>query len=183
MAIDQEFADEYTKQEKIRFVILYLTAALFIYITHEQWVFPWLRWYASTAYCHSVFGYSGILILWAGLFVGLPIFLGLLIGTCTVWPGIKTLKQGQYPPKGSKVFKPTKILRGKAATFRGLSLLLAPCLFVAVAIWGAFQVPRMPKENSVKLDYSVCKANQASRWTSIAEQWTPVNSALGTQEE
>jgi hypothetical protein len=179
MAIDQEFADEYTKQEKIRFVILYLTAGPFIYFTHEQWIFPWLRWYASTAYCHSVFGYSGILILW----VGLPIVSGLLIGACTVWPGIKTLKQGQYPPKGSKVFKPTKILRGKAATFRGSSLLLAPCLFVAVAIWGAFQIPRMPEENSVKLDYSVCKAGQASTWTSITEQWTPVNSALGTQEE
>jgi hypothetical protein len=173
MAIDQEFADEYTKQEKIRFVILYLTSGVFIYITHAQWVFPWLRGYASTAYCHSAFGYSGILILWAGL----------LIGACTVWPGIKTLKQGQYPPKGSKVFKPTKILRGKAATFRGLSLLLAPCLFVAVAIWGAFQVLGMPKENSVKLDYSVCKANQASTWTSIAEQWAPVNAALGTKEE
>lgn len=119
MAIDQEFADEYTKQEKIRFVILYLTVGPFIYITQEQWVFPWLRWYASTAYCHSVFGYSEILILWVGLLVGLP--------------------------KGSKVFQPTKILRGKAATFRGLSLLLAPCLFVAVAIWGAFQVPKMPK--------------------------------------
>ncbi|WP_051300166.1 hypothetical protein [Methylobacter luteus] len=183
MAIDQEFADEYTKQEKIQLGILYFAIGAFIYITHEKWVFPWIRWYASTAYCHSVFGYSGVLALWAGLFVGLPIFFGLLIGACTVWPGIKTLKQGQYPPKGSKVFKPTKILRGKAATFRGLRLLLAPCLFVAIAIWGAFQVPRMPKENSMKLDYSVCKASQASTWTSIAEQWTPVNSALGTKEK
>ena len=129
----------------------------FVVITHQKWVFPYITWYASTAYCHNPLGYSGISVLWYFLFVGLPMFSAILIGAYTVPIGIKGLKHNQFPPKEMKVYKPTKIIRGWRANTKSLIHLLGPLLFVAFGIWGSFQVDNQPNSPET-FDYSICKS-------------------------
>ncbi|MEL0658490.1 hypothetical protein V6255_04975 [Psychromonas arctica] len=128
-----------------------------IVITHLKWVFPYIGWYAETAYCHTPFGYSGIMVLWYSLCVGMPLFCGVLFAISSVPVGIKGLRDKQFPPKGFKVYKPTKIVTSWRAKVKSLGYTFGALLFVAVAIWGSFQVDSMPNEPE-SFDYSICES-------------------------
>ena len=133
-----------------------------IVITHTKWVFPYIGWYANTVYCHIPLGYSGIMVLWYSLFVGMPLFCGLLFAIPSVPIGVRGLRDKQFPPKGFKVYKPTKILRGWRAKAKSLSYAFSALLFVALAIWGSFQVDVMPNEPEA-FDYSICESATLGR--------------------
>ncbi len=135
-----------------------MLVAVFIVITHEKWVFPFISWYANTAHCHNPLGYSGIAVLWYTVLVGLPLFCSFIIGVVTLPLGINGLCDKQFPPKGFKVYKPTKILRGWKAKFKSIILLVMPLTLVLVSIWGYFQVDKMPHDVPKDFDYSVCKS-------------------------
>ncbi|WNO60206.1 hypothetical protein [Rheinheimera sp. MMS21-TC3] len=152
-----EFAEEFSKVEKVKRVILYVLLGAFIVISHQKWLLPYISWYANTAYCHTPFGYSGVTVLWYGLFVGLPIFCAILVAAYSVPNGIKGLRDGQFPPKGVKVYKPTKIIRGRPSKVKSLGHLIAPLLFVVIGIWGSFQVENLPNDPD-SFDYSVCES-------------------------
>jgi hypothetical protein len=128
-----------------------------IVVIHLKWVFPYISWYANTAYCHTPFGFQGIMVLWYFIFVGIPLFCALITVISSVPIGIRGLRDRQYPPKGCKVYRPTKIVKGWHAKVKSLGMLCAPLLFVAVAIWGSFQIDGLPNEPET-FDYSVCAA-------------------------
>lgn len=136
--------------------MLYLSLGTFVFITHNKWVFPYIAWYSNTAYCHNPFGYSGVSVLWYSVFVGLPIFCAVLIGAYAVPIGIKGLKDHQFPPKGMKVFKPTKIIRGWKAKVKSFAHLLLPLFFVGMGVWGFFQAGAM-QVSPEKFDYTICE--------------------------
>lgn len=119
-------------------------------------MFPYINWYANTAYCHALLGHSGITVLQYSLFVGLPIFSAILVGVYSVPIGIKGLRDGQFPPKGVKVYKPTKIIRGWRSKVKSLAHLIAPLLFVVIGVLGSFQADNLPNSPEI-FDYSVCK--------------------------
>ncbi len=153
-----EYAEEFSKGEKLRRILLAMLLGLFIMITHNKWVFPFTSWYADTAHCHTPLGYSGILVLWYSLFVGMPLLCAFIIGVVTVPIGYKGITQKQFPPKGMKVYKPTKILRGWKGHLKSVLHLLIPTLLILLSIWGYFQVDKMPHEVAKDVDYSLCKA-------------------------
>lgn len=153
-----KYAEEFSKKEKYRRILLIILVAIFIVITHEKWVFPFISWYANTAHCHTPLGYSGISVLWYSIFVGLPLFCSFLIGVVAIPLGIKALRDKQFPPKGVKVYKPTKILRGWKAKLKSIILLFIPMVLILMSIWGYFQVDQMPHEIPEDFDYSVCKS-------------------------
>lgn len=76
--------------------------------------------------------------------------------TFTVPIGYKGLRHKQFPPKGIKVYKPTKVQRGWQASAKSILHLLIPASFVAISIWGYFQVDKMPHKVDENFDYSVC---------------------------
>ncbi|MBU2871122.1 hypothetical protein [Colwellia sp. E2M01] len=152
-----EYAEQYPKNERIRIILLMMLAATFIVITHEKWVFPFIGWYARTAHCHTPLGFSGISVLWHSVLVGLPLFCALIIGVFTMPIGIKGLKDKQFPPKGMKVLKPTKILKGWKGTFKSVGHIIVPTIMVGIAVWGYFQVDTMPHEPPKDIDYSICE--------------------------
>ncbi len=131
---------------------------LFIIITHNKWVFPFISWYADTAHCHSPLGYSGISVLWYSLFVGMPLLCAFIIGVVTVSIGYKGITQKQFPSKGMKVYKLTKILRGWKGDLKSAFHLSIPALLILLSIWGYFQVDKMPHEVGKGVNYSVCKS-------------------------
>lgn len=153
-----EYAEEFTKGDKLRRILLAMLLGLFIMITHNKWVFPFISWYADTAHCHTPLGYSGISVLWYSLFVGLPLLCAFIIGVVTVPVGYRGIIQKQFPPKGMKVYKPTKILRGWKGHLKSVLHLLIPTLLILLSIWGYFQVDKMPHQVAKGVDYSLCKA-------------------------
>jgi hypothetical protein len=127
-------------------------------VIHEKWVFPFIGWYADHAHCYNPLGYSGLLLLWYFIFVGIPLVCALLVGFFSFPTGLKGLIDKQFPPKGVKVYKPTKIIRGNKAKFKSIGHVLVPFIFIAIGVWGIFQVDQMPIENPDKLDFSVCQS-------------------------
>ena len=153
-----EFAEEYSKKEKIRIIILIILFAILATIVGEKWLFPCISWYVNTVQCHSLFGLSGILVLLYSLFAGLPLLCAFLMGILLLPLGVKGIKQGQYPPKGSKVLKPTKIIKGRKAKVLALICIIIPLSFVLMAAWGFLQIEKMPSITDHKVDYSLCKS-------------------------
>ncbi|WP_144206921.1 hypothetical protein [Shewanella donghaensis] len=151
-----EFAPEFTQAEKIRRVTLYALLGALIVITHNKWVFPYISWYATTAHCHTPFGFSGITVLWYSVFVGLPIFCFFLVSFSLLPMGIKGLQEQQFPPMGVKVYKPTPILRGWKAKLKSLSCIALPIFFIGLGVWGCFQADKMPKTPPADMDFSIC---------------------------
>ncbi len=95
--------------------------------------------------------------MWYALFVGLPLLCAIVIGPFTAPIGYKGLIQKQFPPKGFKVFKPTKIIRGWKSSLMSVIQLLIPIVLIIFSIWGYFQVDKMPSKAPENIDYSVCK--------------------------
>ena len=129
-----------------------------VLIINDKWYLPFINWYVDTVHCHKPFGYSGISVMWNALFVGLPAFCALLISIVTVPIGYKGLIDKQFPPKGMKVYKPTKIIRGFKSNLKSMFHLLIPSLLILLAVWGYFQVEKMPQEIPADFDYSLCES-------------------------
>jgi len=153
-----EYAEEFSKPERFKRIFLFLLLGILVLIINEKWYLPFIHWYADTVHCHTPFGYSGISVMWHSLFVGLPLFCAFIIGVVTVPIGYKGLMHGQFPPKGMKVYKPTKILRGWKGKVKSIFHLLIPTSLILFSVWGYFQVDKMPHEVPKDYDYNVCKS-------------------------
>ncbi len=126
-------------------------------LINEKFLLPFINWYADTVHCHNPFGYTGISVMWYSLFVGMPLFFAFLISVVTVPIGYKGLIHKQFPPKGMKVYKPTEITRGWKGYLKSIFHLLIPTFLILIAIWGYFQVNKMPHDTAKGFDYRVCK--------------------------
>jgi len=141
-----EYAEEYSKPEKIKRILFAVLLSILLLIINEKWFLPFIDWFASTAHCHILLGYSGVFVLLYSMFVGIPLFFAIWIGAIVIPIGINGLIQGQFPPKDLKVYKPTLIIRGWKAHIKSIFHLIFPVLFVALSIWGYFQVDDTYKE-------------------------------------
>lgn len=145
MQPEPEFAEQYTKAEAIRIVVMGTLAGALIIIFSKAWLFPWIREFAISAPCRKVWGIEGLTVLWYGVFVGLPLFNAILIMPTLGWLGYKILRDGQFPPANVKVFRPTKIRRGPKAKLIGYMHILVCLPLLALSIWGGFQAEKMTK--------------------------------------
>lgn len=118
----EEFAPEYTQKEKLKILILGVVAGVLTVAIMKLWGFPKLREFAAVAHNVKVFGLPGTEVLLYGIFVGIPLIVMLSLLPLSI-QGYRVLKDGQFPYKNSKVFKKTKIIRGKKALVRGWLLL------------------------------------------------------------
>lgn len=160
MRPDTEFAEEYTKTERIRFVVVGTLFGAIAVILSKTFLFPWIKEFAVSAPCRKVFGIEGLTVLWYGLFVGIPLNATLLVGIAFGWSGYKILRDSQFPPDKEKVYRPTKILRGPKARLIGYMYLSAFLPFLALTVWGSFQADEMSRTKQPKV--GVCTANKSA---------------------
>lgn len=133
-----EFAEEYTRAERLRKTLLILPAGVAVLLGAQFWFFPLVKAFAATAACREIAGVPGIALLFYGLFVGLPLLGALVLGLIFGVPGYKILRSGQFPAAGTKVFRPTRIRRGAGATLIGAAHLLLVLCALAIVAWGWF---------------------------------------------
>jgi hypothetical protein len=135
----EEFAEEYSTSERIRIAAVGLALGALLVGAGNWWFFPWLREFAATAGCSSVFGVNGRTVLFYGVFAGLPLMAALIVLVTAGRRGFRILKERRMPPSGEKVFRPTRIQRGPQVRLAGWLNLLAAVLPLALAAWGVGQ--------------------------------------------
>ena len=161
-----EFAEQYTTAERIRFIIISIVFNGAIIAICKLYFFPWLNAFASSAHCRTFLGYDGLAVLWYGLFVGMPLSFAALVGGIFGYRGYKILRDNQMPPLHEKVFRPTRIVRGKKARLFGYFHLLAFTPLMAISIWGIPQAATMvSRTNSQPFN---CAVNPSVKQVSLA---------------
>ncbi|OEE58983.1 hypothetical protein A1OK_02965 [Enterovibrio norvegicus FF-454] len=150
-----EYANEYTKKEKlVRFSLLALFGIVAV-VANNVWLQPLLTDFDEHPHCYELFGLNGADTIWHLLFVGLPVSL-FLITSFMPPTGIAGLKEGRYPPRAMKVYKPTVVKTGVTAYLRSSVLLLLPLFVLLVAVWGSQQVDKMPVIDKERLGVHLC---------------------------
>lgn len=138
-----EFAEQYTRAERLRLALLILPAGLALLVAMKRCLFPWLAAFAASAACREIGGVNGVKLVFYGVLVGMPLQLALVLGAILGVPGYKSLRSGQFPAAGVKVWRPMRIRRGRRATLIGAACLLLALLPLALAAWGWFQAGAM----------------------------------------
>ncbi len=140
-AQDPNYAPEYTKQERINFLIKYGSLYLLLFLIMKYYFFPWLKEYSSHANCYFYFGemINGIHIVFYGVFVILPLLLAITLILFEGKRAIAIIKKGQNPLPDEKVFRPTKYKYGLSAKIQPIILIIIIILLVFLSIWGSVQ--------------------------------------------
>lgn len=138
-----EFAEEYSAEARIKIVLLGLSAGGSLILVSKLWLLPSLVDFLKTAPCRQVHGGGGLPLVWYGLFVGMPLVAAALTAVLLGRRGRRILRDGQVPPIGEKVFRPTPIRRGPRAVLVGRLHMLACLPFFVLALWGFFQAQEM----------------------------------------
>jgi hypothetical protein len=152
-----EYAEEYSKRERIRFVIIAAVILLPLVLLMELWVFPALREFAEKSQCYQVFGVSGTALLMYGLFTGLPLFAAAVLGLPLAWRGLRIVRDRRSPPLGAKVFLRTRLRRGRKAVLIGWTYQIPFLYLLTMAAWGVSKSEDILLSHaSSRADYSVC---------------------------
>ena len=159
METDPEYAELYSFKERLRFVLIGVTVGGAVWLLWNQWALPRWREFAEQSPCVEVWGLSGTAVLFYALFVGFPLLFAL--GTAGVLSrrGLKILRDKQVPYLREKVFRPTRIRRGRAAVLIGWAHVLSPTLFIALALWGAPKADALIEQSQTKtVDPAWCES-------------------------
>lgn len=152
-----EYAEEYSRRERIRFVIIAAVILLPVVLLTELWVFPTLREFAEKSQCYQVFGVSGTALLMYGLFTGLPLFAAAVLGLPLAWRGLRIVRDQRSPPLGAKVFLRTRLRRGRKAVLIGWTYQIPFLYLLTMAAWGVSKAEDILLSHaSSRADYSDC---------------------------
>ena len=142
----EDWAPEYTKQEKVKLVGLQLLLIVPFFILIHYLKKIDLQWHF---FCGQTWGVSHWTWYIAGiLMVIMLVFLSGIIYQTLNW--LKVLRHGQCPPPGQKVWKPQTIIRGDAAKRRaklflvllvGLGMVFMVCLVVLLVVLQGLVTP------------------------------------------
>ncbi|HDM8211971.1 TPA: hypothetical protein P0E22_001968 [Vibrio harveyi] len=152
----KEYAPQYSKKEKIIRVAIAGVFCVLAGVLFKLEGEPLLQAVAKAPECYEVFGMSGFELLVHMLFFWVPLSVFLLSAVLMLPLGVRGLIEGQFPPKGVKVFRPTAIQRGKLGTFKSLIHLLLPLLCFGFVVWGNGQIEPMMEIFQPKQGETTC---------------------------
>lgn len=139
----KEYAPQYSKKEKIIRVAIAGVFCVLVGVLFKLEGEPLLQAVVEAPECYQMFGMSGLELLVHILFFWMPLSVFLLSAVLMLPLGVRGLIEGQFPPKGVKVFRPTVIQRGKLGMFKSLIHLLLPLLCFGFVVWGNSQIEPM----------------------------------------
>lgn len=156
-----DYAPEYTTKERINIFLTVLAWGGPLVAALQFWFFPWLKQYSANAHCYQYGSFTGLHIIFYGLFIGLPLLMTCLLLILEGKRSINIIKLGQTPLPGEKVLAPTKYIYGTQAKLKAY-LFFAIILFVmGLSVQGYFWAqPFITKISSA--DVSQCNAQTQS---------------------
>lgn len=128
-------APEYTRQERLRFVVTHAAWAFPLLASLQFYLFPAFKEFANTAPCRDYWGIDGAYLVFIPVFC-IPLVSALLL--VALWGREYTaiLRLAQYPLPGQKVFKPTPYVYGFKAKVRAYVFFSLITLLIGVGIHG-----------------------------------------------
>ncbi len=136
---EPEYAPTYTREERVKYVLISLAIAGAVIFVCNFALFPKLLMLVNRVECHGAYGFSGVTaVLWT-VFVGLPLACGISAGAFIVPRAAAAIRARQYPAPGRKVVHKVRIRRGRDAVLHACLELALVGFFVVIAIWGSFQ--------------------------------------------
>lgn len=134
-----EYAPEYSKREKLVFLIKYLGLMIGVLFFTLLYIEPRFIHYMEVSHCFYFAGFSGLQLLFYGLFVGAPVSLLLVIAVIEGPRNVKIMRLGQSPLPTEKVLRPTKYVYGVKARIRPVLLLFALVILLVFSIEGVYR--------------------------------------------
>ncbi|MEH6448850.1 MAG: hypothetical protein V7765_09285 [Oleispira sp.] len=134
-----KYAPEYSKKERINFLLKHTLWVLPLYIVTDFWFFDWLSEFSNNSNCYYFGGITGSHLIFYSLFVGIPLSLFIIILALEGPRSIKIMKLGQNPLPDEKVFKKTKYKYGAKAKIQPIVTVVIAISLLIFAAWGYVQ--------------------------------------------
>ena len=131
-------APEYTKRERIVLVVKHLAWVAPLFAVSKLWFFPWLESYAAKAHCYKYGLFTGVHVVFYGVFVGLPLLSAIIVFILEGRRSIRVIQLGQNPLPNEKVFKTTKYSYGLKAKVKPIILLGILLFLIGLSMRGVF---------------------------------------------
>ena len=141
-----DYAPEYTKKERIIFLLKSFAWAIPLLLIAEFWFFDWLSEYSENANCYNYGDINGVHLVFYGLFVLMPLSFAIILFLIEGRRSIKIIKLGQNPLPDEKVFKPTKYKYGIRAKVQPIGAFSIMLFFIGLAVWGSFQAHDLTRD-------------------------------------
>ena len=152
-----DYAPEYTTKERINIFLKTLAWAAPLVAALQFWFFPWLNQYVANAHCYQYGNFTGLHIIFYGLFIGLPLLMACMLLILEGKRSINIIKLGQSPLPSEKVLRPTKYIYGTQAKLKAYLFFAIMLLVLGLSVQGYFWAqPLITKIPSV--DISKCNA-------------------------
>jgi len=139
----KEYAPEYTRKEKLVRVMSIGALGVGVLGLYNFIAEPYLEGIASDPECYEIMGMSGAEFVWNLMFFWYPFLMFVLTVVLMLPLGIRGFIEGQFPPRGVKVYKPTVIRRGAQGVFFSVVHIVLPGTAFGVTVWGHFQIDIM----------------------------------------
>ncbi len=128
----KEYAPQYSKKQKIIRVVIAGVFCILAGVLFKLEGEPLLQAVAKAPECYEVFGMSGLELLVHILFFWVPLSVFLLAAVLMLPLGVRGLIEGQFPPKGVKVFIPQRF--NAASSVRSNPLFISCSPYCALAL-------------------------------------------------
>lgn len=102
------------------------------------WFFPWFEDYANNAHCYNYGSFTGVHVVFYGVFVGIPLLSALLVFAVEGPRSIKVIQLGKNPLPNEKVYKSKKYSYGLKARIKPFLLFVVLLFLVGLSIRGIF---------------------------------------------
>lgn len=154
----QEYAAVYTSDEKRKLLINYALIVFGVLLLGVFIVIPALEYWISRAHCLELFGMQGLLFLAYMKYLIFPAVISAIMAFVLARDSVKIYRAQQMPLPGARVFRKTKIIRGKAARTRAvLMALLVPLAFFMYLPWSLYAIEKdIQNINVYTKDYALC---------------------------
>lgn len=131
-----QYAPEYSREERIQFIIKELIWAAPLYLLCQFWFFDWLAEYSEHAHCYFYGPITGVHLVMYGLFCLMPFSFGVMFFQMLGKDALETINVGQHPLPNKKVFSKTQYVYGARAKLKGYAVVLCIACFFLFSIWG-----------------------------------------------
>ena len=134
----KDYAPQYTKRERFILAAKIASWAVPLFIALKFWFLPWFKEYAEVAHCYDYGAFTGVHVVFYGLFAGLPLLFALIFLVLDGKKCLKIIKFGQLPIPGEKVVSPTKYVYGFKAKIRAYVFIVVISIFLGLGVQGYF---------------------------------------------
>lgn len=152
-----DYAPEYSPKEKRLRVLLLTLLTLVLWAFFEKVFQPILNSFVENPHCYELFGYNGADYFWHLFIVGIPLSITLILAITVLPLGIRGLREGQFPPKGMKVFKPTPIRKDWKGKLQSTLLVALPISSLLVCLWGYLHMHELPEVDITQFAPATCQ--------------------------